>query len=68
MRVLIDTHCLIWALDNPSKLSTVASGTLSDPNNQLILSAASIWEMSIKVGIGQLTLSLQFSAWMNQAA
>lgn len=67
MKLLPDSHTVIWAVDNPSQLSSTASAALQDPANDLLLSAATLWEISIKVGLRKLTLSLPFRAWMNQA-
>ena len=67
MRLLLDSHALIWAVDQPSRLSAPASKALQDPANGLLLSAGTIWEISIKTGLKKLTLSLPFRLWMNQA-
>jgi PIN domain nuclease of toxin-antitoxin system len=67
MRLLLDSHALIWALDDPSKLSRAASAELKRLENDLLLSAGTIWEIAIKVGIGGLKLSLPYRAWMNSA-
>jgi PIN domain nuclease of toxin-antitoxin system len=67
MRLLIDAHTLLWAVDNPSRLSTAAATAMQDPANELLLSSGTIWEMSIKVGLGKLTLTQRFQPWMNQA-
>lgn len=67
MRVLLDTHTLIWAVDDPSRLSSPATATLQDPANELLVSAATIWEIAIKVGLGKLTLSQSYGAWTRQA-
>ncbi len=67
MRVLLDSHTLIWAVDNPGKLGPTATTTLQDPRNELVVSAATVWEISIKVGVRKLTLSGPFRTWMNQA-
>jgi PIN domain nuclease of toxin-antitoxin system len=50
MRHLVDAHSLIWALDDPRKLGIRAVAVLEDPANDLIVSAGTIWELSIKVG------------------
>ena len=60
MRRLIDTHTLIWAVDNPSQLGPQASTELQEPTNELLLSAGSIWELAIKVGLNKLVLSQRF--------
>ena len=67
MKLLLDTHTLIWAVDDPSKLGPQAVTALQDPANDLLLSAATIWEIAIKVGLGKLSLSMPYRQWMNQA-
>lgn len=67
MRLLIDTHTLIWAMDDPSKLSGLATTALQDPANDLLLSAATVWDMAIKFGQGKLRLSLSYRTWMEKA-
>ena len=67
MRLILDSHVLLWAVDDPVRLSPTATALLQDPANELLVSAATIWEMSIKVGLGKLTLSQPYRAWMTQA-
>lgn len=67
MRLLLDSQALIWAVDDKAKLSRAAHAALGDPNNERLLSAASIWEISIKAGLGKLPLSLPFNDWMSKA-
>ena len=67
MKLLIDTHTLIWAVDNPAKLGRTAAAELRNPGNALLLGAGSLWEISIKVGQKKLDLSLPFRQWMSQA-
>ncbi len=67
MRLLIDTHTLIWAMDDPTRLSGPAAAALQDPANDLLLSAATVWELAIKIGLGKLTLSLPYRQWMDKA-
>lgn len=67
MRTLVDTHILIWALDDPAKLSGLAATVIQEPTNDLSISAATVWEMAIKVGQGNLTLSLPYRQWMTRA-
>ena len=52
MRVLLDTHLLLWALAAPSKLSARARRLVDE--SEVYVSAASIWEVSIKAGLGKL--------------
>ena len=51
MKVLLDTHLLLWAAGEPQKLSSRARELLSDAENALVFSAASIWEVAIKQGL-----------------
>ena len=51
MNLLLDTHLLLWAAIEPKRLSAKARALLLDPANQLIFSAASLWEISIKNGL-----------------
>lgn len=67
MRHLLDAHSLIWALDDPSKLGRNAHDCLQDSANDLAISVGTIWELSIKVGLGKLTLSLPYRAWIERA-
>ncbi len=53
MRFLLDTHLLLWAAGAPHKLSRAARTLLEDQQNELLFSAASIWEVAIKRGLGR---------------
>lgn len=53
MKLLLDTHLLLWAAGEPSRLSKEARNLISDPDNELLFSAASLWEVSIKCGLGR---------------
>ena len=53
MKLLLDTHLLLWAAGEPSRLSKEARNLISDPENELFFSAASLWEVSIKRGLGR---------------
>jgi PIN domain nuclease of toxin-antitoxin system len=57
VRLLIDTHILIWALEGSTQLSPRAKELLLDPEHEHWVSAASIWEIAIKASIRKLTLS-----------
>lgn len=67
MKLLLDSHTLIWAVDAPSKLSPVALDRTRDPANDRFVSAATIWEIAIKVELGKLPLSLPYRTWMEKA-
>ncbi|ACP22852.1 conserved hypothetical protein (plasmid) [Sinorhizobium fredii NGR234] len=53
MNILLDTHILLWAAGNPGRLSKEAHALISDPENVLYFSAASLWEIAIKRGLGR---------------
>src|ERR1700691_4738526 len=53
MRLLLDTHLLLWAAGKPDRLSTVARRLIKDAGNELMFSAASFWEIAIKRGLGR---------------
>jgi PIN domain nuclease of toxin-antitoxin system len=53
MRLLLDTHLLLWAAGEPGRLSKAARKLMSDAENQLVFSAASMWEITIKRGLGR---------------
>jgi len=67
VRLLLDAHALIWAVDEPAKLGSQAAQELQNSANELLLGAGTIWEIAIKVALKKLTLSLSFSQWMQQA-
>ncbi len=54
MKILIDTHVLLWALMEPDRLSPVARGLVSDPATALVVSSVSAWEISTKHRLGRL--------------
>jgi PIN domain nuclease of toxin-antitoxin system len=58
MRLLLDTHTLIWWDSDPARLSAVALAALRDRANTVWLSAVSVWEIVIKAQLGKLTLRL----------
>lgn len=53
MKFLIDTHLLIWAANEPEKLSGKAVSLMTNPEHELLFSAASIWEIAIKNDLGR---------------
>ena len=57
MRLLLDTHCLLWARAAPARLSREARRALTDPRHQLFVSVASVWEIVIKHALGRLELA-----------
>ena len=53
MKLLLDTHLLLWAAGQPERLSPFARTLLDNPDNMLLFSAASLWEIAIKRGLGR---------------
>ena len=53
MRLLLDTHILLWALIEPGRLGPDARDQIEDRANTVLFSAASVWEMSIKAALGR---------------
>lgn len=56
MKILLDTHCWLWWIAEPHRLGANARHIMADSGNELFLSAASCWEISIKYGLGKLNL------------
>ena len=54
MRVLLDTHALLWAVLSPKALSRKAAAIIADNGNEILVSAASAWEIATKVRLGRL--------------
>jgi PIN domain nuclease of toxin-antitoxin system len=53
MKLLLDTHLLLWAAGEPRRLSKQARTLINNPVNELLFSAASLWEVAIKRGLGR---------------
>ncbi len=56
MNLLLDTHVLLWWLTDPAKLSRPAREAITSAENLVFVSAASIWEMTIKSDLGKLEI------------
>lgn len=53
MKLLLDTHVLLWAAGVPDRLSAEARALIDAPEHELFFSAASVWEIAIKRGLGR---------------
>ena len=62
MRVLLDTHTLLWWLDGDRRLSRRARTVIADDDNSVLVSAASAWEISTKVRLGKLPGAIEVGA------
>ncbi len=58
MRLLLDTHAVIWYAEDKPSLSKKARAAIDNENSELFISMASIWEMNIKAGAGKLNLEV----------
>lgn len=58
MNLLLDTHLLLWVAGQPERLSARARDMLLEPANQLVFSSASLWEITIKRGLGRSDFSV----------
>jgi PIN domain nuclease of toxin-antitoxin system len=67
MRLLLDSHALLWALHAPEKLAPAARKAIEDGGNPTFFSAASIWELSIKCSKGLLEIDDEFMEFINEA-
>ena len=54
MILLFDTHAILWWLEDPTSLSAAAREAITDPENEVFVSAVSAWEIAIKRGLGKL--------------
>ena len=57
MRYLLDTHALIWYSEHSGRLPRMTEEIIDNPKNTIYVSAASLWEIAIKVNLGKLDLS-----------
>jgi PIN domain nuclease of toxin-antitoxin system len=62
VRVLLDTHMLIWALEDSPRLPAWARAVLEDPENECWVSSASVWEIAIKAMLGKVRLGQPLAA------
>ena len=64
MKLLLDSHALLWALGERERLSPTAAAAIAAPENEVLVSAASLWEISIKQELGKLELPGTASEWL----
>lgn len=55
MRLLLDTHALVWWVAGDTALTAAARGAIGDPGNEILISAASAWEIATKHRIGKMS-------------
>jgi PIN domain nuclease of toxin-antitoxin system len=62
MILLLDAHALLWWLDGGSTLSAVARAAIAEPANETLISAATVWKLAIKQGLGKLRIDADLLA------
>lgn len=68
MNILLDTHTFIWYVEGSAELSLRAKSHIEDPANQCYVSLVSLWEMSIKISLGKLSLKGDFDTVLEDVA
>jgi PIN domain nuclease of toxin-antitoxin system len=67
MRVLLDTSILLWAITTPERLGEPVRATILDPANDILFSAASIWEIAIKAALRRADFRVRAEAVAGEA-
>lgn len=67
MKLLLDTHTLLWLVSDDPQLSKRGCELLIDPGNDLLLSPATYWELAIKISIGKYRLSDPLAVYIDEA-
>lgn len=67
MRLLLDTHTLIWYYQTDLKLNTAARTLIENPANKVLVSPASYWEVAIKIGTQKPILQVPFGVFIQEA-
>ena len=67
MKLLLDTHTLLWLVSDDPQLSKEGMQLLVNPENDLLLSPATYWELAIKISIGKYRLTDPLAEYINEA-
>ncbi|SFI47972.1 type II toxin-antitoxin system VapC family toxin [Planctomicrobium piriforme] len=67
MRLLLDTHAFLWFVTDDSQLSKRANEAIVDPQNEILVSPGSYWELAIKVSLGKYQLNISFEEFVARA-
>jgi PIN domain nuclease of toxin-antitoxin system len=67
VKVLVDTHTLVWMLHNSPELSPTARTLAADLTNDVLVSIGSAWELAIKHSLGKITLKMSFREFIEGA-
>ncbi len=66
MRLLLDTHTVLWFAAGDAALSDAAREGMVDPGNEIRVSHATVWELAIKIGLGKLKLDRDLTRWLER--
>jgi PIN domain nuclease of toxin-antitoxin system len=66
VRLLLDTHVLLWALEAPASLRDETRGAIENPRNPVLVSTASAWEIGVKISVGKLQAPLDLVAQLRE--
>ena len=64
MRYLLDTHAFLWFISDDQRLSDKAQSTIRNRSNEIYFSAASAWEISIKMALGRLSIEAEVEPFL----
>ena len=67
MKLLLDSHIVLWALGEPARLTVAQREALLDTTNEVFVSAVTAWELAIKQSLGKLTLPGPAETWLLSA-
>ncbi|MEO8272187.1 MAG: type II toxin-antitoxin system VapC family toxin, partial [Aureliella sp.] len=67
MKLLLDTHVVLWWLDDPRLINDEARNAIEDPVNDIFVSAVVAWEVAIKSNLGKLTIPPEFEKAIHDA-
>ena len=59
MRLLLDTHALLWSLNDDQSLGATARALIADPSNDVLVSMVSLWEIVVKIRVGKLEADIE---------
>lgn len=66
MKLLLDTHALLWWLDDDPRLSSRCRHAIANPDSAVLVSVATVWEIAIKAGLGQLDMPADLGAYLHR--
>jgi PIN domain nuclease of toxin-antitoxin system len=66
MRILLDTHVVLWWLNDDAALGAKSRCLIGDPSNTIFLSSVSTWEIWLKKSLGKLELPDEFDKWLSK--